>query len=558
MSGNEDIETSRSNYHAPYGKHKQIPTIQKYREEKESRRANAIDGDDDDAQGAALGLSRTERAKEGWRKYWDGDDGADEKGETTGDTTTSDGGGDSASETEQENENQAEVAKDTSETAVGASDPKVQRKRQKKHKDERADREVTDPITHLPVRIHDFTTQSLEDVDENPTPYGSTSQTATGLQNKAKSRKELKDEQEEIQRGHDSMNALFPPPSFEDLRAELISANKLAVTFGLSGMAAIFLLMLAAERFLNTERIAQLVGLQDSHSVLFVSGVWLLLGLASIAAIWELIGGVRTWTANRINDLWEEQVWESSFEARKQEAKAHTTEPVSWLNSIVGAVWPLINPDLFISLADTLEDVMQASLPSLVQMVSVEDIGQGSESLRILGIRWLPTGAAARAVGADGRIESKKESKKSSERVEHEGQVNDSANSDNNESGEGSQQDQTDKAPDADGKEALKAEEGDFINLEVAFAYRARPSHSMAERTKDMHLYIAFYLPGWSLSPRILRVLLTVNFQSRQHQDTCIRRHARAGGNLPASAATDARPPLLFSLHDIFPWATQG
>ncbi len=33
---------------------------------------------------------------------------------------------------------------------------------------------------------------------------------------------------------------------------------------------------------------------------------------------------------------------------------------------------------------------MQASLPKLVRMVSVEDLGQGSESFRILGVRWLP------------------------------------------------------------------------------------------------------------------------------------------------------------------------
>lgn len=42
----------------------------------------------------------------------------------------------------------------------------------------------------------------------------------------------------------------------------------------------------------------------------------------------------------------------------------------------------------------------------------------------------------------------------------------------------------------------MEAEEGDFINLEVAFAYRARKSQSFKERTKDVHMFLAFWLPG--------------------------------------------------------------
>jgi hypothetical protein len=54
---------------------------------------------------------------------------------------------------------------------------------------------------------------------------------------------------------------------------------------------------------------------------------------------------------------------------------------------------------------------MQASLPSMVRMVAVDDIGQGSEALRILGVRWLPTGAAARSVSAEGKLKSPGEEK---------------------------------------------------------------------------------------------------------------------------------------------------
>lgn len=497
MSGYEDADDSRRNYQAPYGRRHPIPTIEKYRKEKENRRANAIGGDVSDSDGADLGPSRTERAKQGWRSYWDGQDGHDEQDKAK----TRDEGGQTVADEEQDADNEAAVAKDTSEATAGAGDPKALRKRQKKNKDERAEREVTDPVTHLPVRIHDFTTQSLEEIDENPTPFGTTSRTATGLQNREKSDKELEEERAELDRGHESMKALFPPPSFEDLRQDLISINKLAFTVGLSGTAAIILLTLAAERFLRTERVALLVGLKDSRGMLFGCGIWLLIGLLGVAAIWELIGGIRTWTANRFDDIWQEQVWESNFEARKREAKAHETESVSWLNSMIGSVWPLINPDLFTSLADTLEDVMQASLPGLVQMVSVEDLGQGSESLRILGIRWLPTGAAGRAVGANGQLQSEEESEKANDRVvPGEGQVDDSAegadNPDDDDKKSTKQDQSQDQSSNAEVKEGFEAEEGDFINLEVAFAYRARPSKSLEERTKDMHLYLAFYLPG--------------------------------------------------------------
>jgi hypothetical protein len=45
--------------------------------------------------------------------------------------------------------------------------------------------------------------------------------------------------------------------------------------------------------------------------------------------------------------------------------------------------------------------------------------------------------------------------------------------------------------------EGMEAEEGDFVNVEVAFAYRARAeSKNMKNRAKNAHLYLAFFLPG--------------------------------------------------------------
>lgn len=43
----------------------------------------------------------------------------------------------------------------------------------------------------------------------------------------------------------------------------------------------------------------------------------------------------------------------------------------------------------------------------------------------------------------------------------------------------------------------LEAEDGEYVNLELAFAYRSSQSVRKAkDREKNAHLYMAFYLPG--------------------------------------------------------------
>jgi Ca2+-dependent lipid-binding protein len=40
---------------------------------------------------------------------------------------------------------------------------------------------------------------------------------------------------------------------------------------------------------------------------------------------------------------------------RQKVAKTQTAESTQWLNSIMSSIWPLVNPDLFNSITDTLE-----------------------------------------------------------------------------------------------------------------------------------------------------------------------------------------------------------
>lgn len=115
-------------------------------------------------------------------------------------------------------------------------------------------------------------------------------------------------------------------------------------------------------------------------------------------------------------------------------------ESAKWLNSMLKSIWPIVNPDLFVSVCDMLEDTMQASLPKMVHGVRVVDLGQGIEPLRILGVRWLDAGDAGQRM------------------------------------------------------ESLPTEEGDFVNIEVAVAYRARATRKgLKHRSQNAHLLLEFW-----------------------------------------------------------------
>ncbi|KAI0799413.1 hypothetical protein GGR55DRAFT_684027 [Xylaria sp. FL0064] len=131
-------------------------------------------------------------------------------------------------------------------------------------------------------------------------------------------------------------------------------------------------------------------------------------------------------------------------------------ESVEWMNSLLGIVWGLINPDMFASVADTLEDVMQASVPGIIENVKVADISQGNNPLRILSLRALPDGHMK---------EIKDEMRRKNEK-------------------------------DQDPQEIAANEEGgDYYNLEASFAYHAKPSaQSVSAKASNMGMQLIFFL----------------------------------------------------------------
>lgn len=119
------------------------------------------------------------------------------------------------------------------------------------------------------------------------------------------------------------------------------------------------------------------------------------------------------------------------------------------MNTFLGVMWGLIDPDMFASVADTLEDVMQASVPGVIENVRVAEINQGNNPFRILSLRALP----------DGHVQELKDD------IHRQNEKN---------------KDPQELAADEEG--------GDYYNLECSFAYHAKPSSgNTSEKAKNMH-----------------------------------------------------------------------
>ncbi|KAI9373804.1 hypothetical protein BJX61DRAFT_532856 [Aspergillus egyptiacus] len=182
----------------------------------------------------------------------------------------------------------------------------------------------------------------------------------------------------------------------------------------------------------------------------FGASYWGLIPLAACVA-----SGVWLWMQEVIRSG-REMEW-SSEQLRGQVATANLIpESVEWINTFMGIVWGLINPDMLAPIADTIEDIMQASSPGVIENVRIAEIDQGNNPLRLLSLRALP----------DGHVQQLKEN----------------AQRENREN----------KDPD----EAAALEEGgSFYNFEASFAYHAKPTgQSASAKARNMHMHLVFYL----------------------------------------------------------------
>lgn len=460
---------------APYTSHHPVPNIQKY-EEQLRHRKELESGDSS---------NETPEQSGNAPPYTSENRNAEEPAASDGVPGEAAGGGDVTEQGNQDGKKQT----GSHESAETTQDPKQKRKNMKHRKADGGGREVTDPVTHLPVTIHDSTEKELKNVPGNYPPAGSEPRSSTTA---AKDQSQLHKEKDEAEGEHKGMEKLFPPPEFQPVKEQMASLYTRVIVIGLCVSALTSLAIFYASHLMSG------YGRQSHTNFILSTFVIPTSGLALGGAfLWVLQG----WMCSKIEGIWDDELWEASKTQEHKLIDSPTPESTQWLNSILASVWPLINPDLFTNLADMLEDVMQASLPKMVRMISVDDLGQGSEAIRILGIRWLPTGAASKSVSVDGKVKSDKNSD-TDRKAPGEGEVQTStkpkdSDQQDGQAKEGSKDEQQQEGDAQNIAEGMEGEEGDFVNIEVAFAYRASSSgKGLKKKVKNAHLLLAFYLPG--------------------------------------------------------------
>ncbi|KAJ5605331.1 hypothetical protein N7510_010485 [Penicillium lagena] len=349
-------------------------------------------------------------------------------------------------------------------------------------KQDDGEREVTDPVTHLPVMIHDFTSQELKNALENIPLTGSQQLRSSKVGGKSKIQSHKTTEGEEA---HAGMERLFAPGD-EYAKTELIRTFRFAVNVGIG---VILLIMALIPFFVHLFDLSKELSSSDKVSrrpwADAVLATIILEAVVLVFGVWSF----RRWVENKLDGFWVDQAWKGEGQSEREKADANTPESTQWLNSLLASIWPLVNPELFASLADTLEDSMQASLPKLVNMINVEDLGQGSEAPRILGVRWLPSDATGCSVSGSGKLHGGGDSQGSTEYEDSNSQQENQKPSQYTNDGPQKEQEQN-------LMKVVEAEEGDFVSLEIAFAYRARPAgRKLSTMAKNAHLFLAIYLP---------------------------------------------------------------
>ncbi|KAF8513153.1 hypothetical protein BU17DRAFT_77267 [Hysterangium stoloniferum] len=153
-------------------------------------------------------------------------------------------------------------------------------------------------------------------------------------------------------------------------------------------------------------------------------------------------------------------------QARGERFSPPNPESVEWLNAFTRTIWGLLNPEIFVSVADMIEgnylDSSQ-SLSSFVDAVRISDIGQGINPVRIIAMRALPDQPGDKEYPREEWIDQ----------------------------GTNLLLEQAEKAR-VEGRD--NEQSGDYVNFEVAFSYQALPGQGNDLRSKNIHLLMEFFL----------------------------------------------------------------
>jgi len=307
-------------------------------------------------------------------------------------------------------------------------------------------RTIHDPVTGADVEIEDITSQHIKTA-ENP-------QLTVPNANLVNPGKDTTVKTDAAQSGEDyrlAQDVTAPPhPVAKGATTDVpIHGEKTNVLFHPTPSVSYEVMFEAIEARANVLCVGVFVAIVGMGKM-FGGSLWGLIPLAGC-----VVSGVYLWMKDLVKrgrDL----EWESEKRRGETAVVNLIPESVEWLNTALGLVWGLVNPEMFAAVADTLEDVMQASVPGVIENVKVNDISQGSNPLRVLSLRALP----------DSQVKDlKEEIRKQDEKVK----------------------DPQELAADEEG--------GEFYNLEATIAYTSLPSsNDVSSKAKNMGMQLVFYL----------------------------------------------------------------
>ena len=347
-----DEEAARRDYRAPFSNNHPIPTIQKYRQHRDElnnqqKQAEAAQRTEEDDR-------KTKRAFNSVKTIFKDEDkqhppgepyptanrhAADAGREPTqhdpgiplvpsgqkqfDDESNPDNGISGKAADSKSRENDSQGGKSATETAASYSDPKQKRKAMKHNKRDDGGREVTDPVTHLPIVIRDSTTKDLKRAPENEPASESNLKTTTGLSCASKSSDLLEDEQDQLQDNYDGMQRVFPPPAYDDTQAELVRTFQLALSVGLGitmVLSTVVVLLLLVVNSNSEKSTPSLYSQAQQPKAIFIPLAITIVTAAGIGI--ALVTTISGWLGNRVKAIWKDEVWDA---ARVDEIKMNRT-----------------------------------------------------------------------------------------------------------------------------------------------------------------------------------------------------------------------------------------
>lgn len=328
--------------------------------------------------------------------------------------------------------------------------------------EEKGERVVTDPVTGGDVQIRDASENAKISPDKLDSRYGPGFSTHVPKDSSKHSQLHTSPYPAEPSNG---LLYRFPEPADSDIMKGMQSAfNQLAI--GLGASLALIWFFFA-----------------------FGNGWWKFLVRTSI-----LVGvGFCGWTGLHLQSRKIEKEHDAiRAEMHKQRGEKLTPpmpESVEWLNAAIACIWKQINPDMFIGMADMVEDIMQQSLPGFVDAVKIDDIGIGENPFRLVAMRGLSDMMSDKEYPREEWIDQGKKD-----------ELKKDADKEKEKNKDSQAKKELDAAEDADGDGIADDDEsGDFLNYEISFSYSARPGQSNKDRAKNIHLMIEFFIGAYDL-----------------------------------------------------------